>query len=677
MTRPQCESPVRLAADSAPTAHASATPSRRPPPGRSVSIDTELKSPLNHRHPLRSQDSAAPAVAPNPPALVQRGSPAPRSPSASATWANGARPWSPTHTRNLGRAAAYAAQSIVDVVARSLSPTLHASSLFESPTVTSPTQMAPFHELIDGGSRTESPEAFLHAKQRATVSMRTRRRNTPDLQPRTQPERMHSVDSEHAAVRMISSRAQTPAEEYIARHPLAARPIQPPSEHTISMHSSIVAPQARRGAVWLRARRARRRAAPLWSRERLQSAMHQFGATLQLLVHPRELAACVCRRGAAQAQYWDEAFREPDTGARCWHPPWLHAYIPLMIWLGVTLLSTAVVVVFHSAVFGMLDALSVALRRRGVVGRVLFGVMIFVTTFPPFPLYSTLVVLSGFAFGMWQGFVVSYVAALLGALTVFSLSRSFLHGWMTRLLRASGGLSKVVRAIEKQPRLLFLVRLAPYPYNLLNTLLASSTVLTLRTYMLCTACALPKLMVHTALGASIKSFAQYHAPPSSGNMGVLVAETHEPEKERAETVRQVASFVGIALCIGIFFYIYHVTSRAVDDLEDKSEGEAAAELDELLGTSEELESDKDEAPYSPSQATPIEPTWVRPALQRRSTTPLFAPESTEAKDALYAPSVYAPSELGRSASLHHARRPLSIAEQIAEMERAAEAHGSR
>ena len=32
MTRPQCESPVRLAADSAPTAHASATPSRRPPP---------------------------------------------------------------------------------------------------------------------------------------------------------------------------------------------------------------------------------------------------------------------------------------------------------------------------------------------------------------------------------------------------------------------------------------------------------------------------------------------------------------------------------------------------------------------------------------------------------------------------------------------------------------------
>ncbi|WFD39892.1 uncharacterized protein MJAP1_002874 [Malassezia japonica] len=670
MTRPQCESPVRLAADSAPTAHASATPSRRPPPGRSISIATDVKSPLNHRHPLRPQDGAAPALGQSPPALVQRGSPAPVSPSASSTWANGARPWSPTHTRNLGRAAAYAAQSIVDVVARSLSPTLQASTLFESPTVMSPTQMTPFHELIDGGSRTESPEAFLHAKQRATVSKRTRRRNTPDLQPRTQPERMHSVDSEHAAVRMISSRAQTPAEEYIARHPLAARPIQPPSEHTISMHS---APR-RRVAACAPCPAPRR---PRWSRERLLSAMHQFGATLQLLVHPRELAACVWRRGAAQARYWDEAFREPDTGARCWHPPWLHAYIPLMIWLGVTLASTAIVVVFHSAVFGMLDALSVALRRRGVVGRVLFGVMIFVTTFPPFPLYSTLVVLSGFAFGMWQGFMVSYVAALLGALTVFSLSRSFLHGWMTRLLRASGGLSKVVRAIEKQPRLLFLVRLAPYPYNLLNTLLASSTVLTLRTYMLCTACALPKLMVHTALGASIKSFAQYHAPASSGNMGVLVAETHEPEKERAETVRQVASFVGIALCIGIFFYIYHVTSRAVDDLEDKSEGEAAAELDELLGTSEELESDKDEAPYSPSQATPIEPTWVHPALQRRRSTPLFAPESAEAKDVLYAPSVYAPSELGRSASLHQARRPLSIAEQIDEMERAAEAHGSR
>ena len=162
--------------------------------------------------------------------------------------------------------------------------------------------------------------------------------------------------------------------------------------------------------------------------------LRRVASALATLAHPRQLARQLARRGAEQLRYWDEAFREPDTGQRCWRPPWLHAYIPLLIWLAVTLASTTLVLTFHTAVFGTLDHLSVLLRQWGWAGRVVFGLMIFVTTFPPLPLYSTLVVLSGFAFGMWQGFVVSYVAALLGASAVFSLSRTYLHAWMTRLL---------------------------------------------------------------------------------------------------------------------------------------------------------------------------------------------------------------------------------------------------
>jgi uncharacterized membrane protein YdjX (TVP38/TMEM64 family) len=61
--------------------------------------------------------------------------------------------------------------------------------------------------------------------------------------------------------------------------------------------------------------------------------------------------------------------------------------------------------------------------------------------------------------------VYSYAAALSGAVLVFAASRSFLRTPMIKLLARSGGLKKVVRAIEKRPKLLFLIRLSPYPYN--------------------------------------------------------------------------------------------------------------------------------------------------------------------------------------------------------------------
>ena len=127
----------------------------------------------------------------------------------------------------------------------------------------------------------------------------------------------------------------------------------------------------------------------------------------------------------------------------------------------------------------------------------------------PLPLYSTLIVLSGYTFGAWAGAVLSYWAALTGALVVFMLSRSLFRGLITRWLSNATSVKRVVRAIEKRPQLLFLIRLAPYPYNVMNCLLGASPTLTLRTYLVCTALSLFKVIIHTTLGSSIHSFARY------------------------------------------------------------------------------------------------------------------------------------------------------------------------
>jgi heme exporter protein D len=79
-----------------------------------------------------------------------------------------------------------------------------------------------------------------------------------------------------------------------------------------------------------------------------------------------------------------------------------------------------------------LDELSQELYKLGYQGQLIFGLLIFVTTIPPLPLYSTLMVLCGYTFGVWEGFVVSYIASLTGAIVVFIVSRTLLRDVITK-----------------------------------------------------------------------------------------------------------------------------------------------------------------------------------------------------------------------------------------------------
>jgi uncharacterized membrane protein YdjX (TVP38/TMEM64 family) len=79
----------------------------------------------------------------------------------------------------------------------------------------------------------------------------------------------------------------------------------------------------------------------------------------------------------------------------------------------------------------------------------------------------------GYTFGAVGGFLISYTAALSGAVVVFLVSRHMFRDLISRWFAQFVYLKRVVRAIEKRPKLLFLIRLAPYPYNVMNCLLAA------------------------------------------------------------------------------------------------------------------------------------------------------------------------------------------------------------
>ncbi|KAH9007074.1 hypothetical protein EDB86DRAFT_50147 [Lactarius hatsudake] len=288
-----------------------------------------------------------------------------------------------------------------------------------------------------------------------------------------------------------------------------------------------------------------------------------------------------------------------------------------------------------------LDDLSSWLKADETFGYGVLFFLIFMTTFPPLPLYSTLIVLSGYTFGAWAGAVLSYCAALTGAFVVFMLSRYLFRELITRWLSNATSVKRVVRAIEKRPQLLFLIRLAPYPYNVMNCLLGASPTLTLRTYLLCTALSLFKVIIHTTLGSSIHSFARYHVQPqdaiTDGEPSPSPSDGDTTPEEEENPVGLYVKVAGIVLAVGVFIYISVVARKAINDELSGDDGEEMpAHTDEealsflspggLARHSAEEDEDEDgrlgrggdpmseapfRAPVPPSSAAPRRPLTTR------------------------------------------------------------------
>lgn len=270
-------------------------------------------------------------------------------------------------------------------------------------------------------------------------------------------------------------------------------------------------------------------------------------------------------RQSSQAQVVGRSSRTPTSSGMCMS---LRPWFPVILYAVTSVAFLVAFALYRTELFALLDELSFWLRADESYGHAVLFFLIFLTTIPPIPLYSTLIILSGYTFGPWAGAIISYFAALLGALVVFLVSRVLFRDCIGKWLNSYTRIKRVVRAIEKRPKLLFLIRLAPYPYNVMNCLLAASPTLTLHTYTVCTALSLFKVIIHTSVGASIHSFRDYHVTdPDSVD-----------DESNADSLARIWSIIGILLCLMILVYLSVVARRAVDE-----------ELDEEPITPEETE----------------------------------------------------------------------------------------
>lgn len=108
----------------------------------------------------------------------------------------------------------------------------------------------------------------------------------------------------------------------------------------------------------------------------------------------------------------------------------------------------------------------------------------------------------GASYGIVGGFFLSAPATLIGAMISFGLSRTFLRGFIQRILSKNAKLNKLDQILSAEGwKIACLFRLSPImPFSVTSYALGMST-LSLRAYMIGTLAALPALLGYITLGA--------------------------------------------------------------------------------------------------------------------------------------------------------------------------------
>ncbi|KAL1915928.1 uncharacterized protein VTP21DRAFT_6316 [Calcarisporiella thermophila] len=196
--------------------------------------------------------------------------------------------------------------------------------------------------------------------------------------------------------------------------------------------------------------------------------------------------------------------------------------IIVIAFITISIITLIVFLVFRHQIMGFLENIAIWVRGAGFGGMLLIFGLIFSATFPPMIGYGTFLTLSGFTFGFFKGFLVAYTAALSGGIICFILSRWKLKGYVRTMMRRYASMEAVLLAVEKKGfNLLVLIRIAPYPFAILNVLL-SATQISLSTFSLATAISLFKIMLHIWVGANLTTFTESLSGGGPGALKIIV-----------------------------------------------------------------------------------------------------------------------------------------------------------
>ncbi|PWW78780.1 hypothetical protein C7212DRAFT_360850 [Tuber magnatum] len=164
--------------------------------------------------------------------------------------------------------------------------------------------------------------------------------------------------------------------------------------------------------------------------------------------------------------------------------------------------------IFHAKILHAM--LPFAAKLRGwKVGWLLIFALCFASAFPPMIGYSTSVTLAGFIYGFPNGWFIIASATVLGATCAFAVCRYYFQGFAKRMVATDKRFAALSLTLKHDGiKLLCMIRLCPLPYSISNGAMSTFPTVGPLSFMLATAVATPKLLIHIFIGAKLAELAE-------------------------------------------------------------------------------------------------------------------------------------------------------------------------
>ncbi|OCF35588.1 hypothetical protein I316_02643 [Kwoniella heveanensis BCC8398] len=242
------------------------------------------------------------------------------------------------------------------------------------------------------------------------------------------------------------------------------------------------------------------------------------------------------------------------------HPTFVPRFITFMH----ILMLALVIIVTPTGIGRFFTNLALRLKEMGWKGMVLCCLFSILSSHPPLFGFMGSLTLIGFTYGVWPGFLLSFISSMLGAGLSFLSVRAFFLGYISKNDKWDA-FGHVMRA--KGLPLVIMIRYCPIPWNIGNGLFASIESVKFWQFMLANLLIQPRLLIPVFIGSRLTS---------------LASDVHDPLQTWLNLL-SIAISTTISLVTGIV--IYRLTLEQMRKLKNE-EGELAAEYveeDALLG----------------------------------------------------------------------------------------------
>jgi len=201
---------------------------------------------------------------------------------------------------------------------------------------------------------------------------------------------------------------------------------------------------------------------------------------------------------------------------------------PLKIKLLIAVVAIVVLtlIAYYFPLIPALEHLSTWLGSLGIIGAVIFAVLIAVSSLCLLPA-SPFIIAASAVFGFSIGLPTSAAGIILGAAAGYGLSRSFLRQDLADQLKSRPAFKAMDQAIAEEGwKIVFLLRLCPIPFGLANYLYGL-TAIPFRPYLITSFLgAIPGLFLFSQLGsagkAELAALASGNVSKSGGQIVLLV-----------------------------------------------------------------------------------------------------------------------------------------------------------